>query len=92
MIQVLLDLEISFPDAVSFVPMQLNSAELAVRKFHGRLALSLSPSARTVDLPKQRTNLYAATRRNRFRLADLSDDLELSSTIVNDEFQVRKAG
>jgi hypothetical protein len=72
--------------------MQLNSAELAVRKFHGRLALSLSPSARTVDLPKQRANLYAATRRNRFRLADLSDDLELHSTIVNDKFQVRKAG
>ena len=42
-----------------------------------------------MHLPKQRANLYAVTRRNRSRLADLSDDLKLHSTIVNERFQVR---
>jgi hypothetical protein len=40
--------------------------------------LALSPSASTVNLPKHGSNLDTLTRRNRFRLLDVADDLDFT--------------
>jgi hypothetical protein len=69
---------------------QVDESSAERRQSPERPPLLKRPTATTSKRMKKSANLYAATRRNRLRSADLSDDLELHSTILNDKFQVRK--
>ena len=82
-VQVLLDFEVPFADAVSFIPMQLHPAQSAVGKANRCDTLQLALSATTVSLEKKPTDLDAHTCCDGLNRRDRANDIEFHSLILS---------
>ena len=85
LVQITFDFEIPSPDAVRFVPMQLNSMQAAVPKAYCCNSLEFAPPTATMSLAKKRLKFDARTGCNSFNLLDRADDLEFHSMILSRE-------
>jgi hypothetical protein len=81
LVQVALDLDIPFADAVSLVPMQLNPTKLTVPQSDRGDAFELSPPAATVRLSKKRSDLDAGTGGDCLDLPDRPDQIKSHAPI-----------
>jgi hypothetical protein len=76
-IKVAFDLELSAPNAVSFIPVYLRQPGDAIRKSHTGDTLSLPPAATPVELAQSSDFSNGRADRKRLDMGDCPNDLEV---------------
>jgi hypothetical protein len=80
--QVPFELDFLFPEAMSFVPMDLSFTDDPTVKFDGALAFQFSPMRSTVDLVQPVDVLDTMSLGDDLNFLDLPDDLEVHFGIL----------
>src|SRR5262245_38164582 len=76
-IHIVFDSQISLPDAMCFVPMQLYSAHCAIRQANRSGPFQLAPSSATIRLAKVREHANAWPCSKNLHIGNGANDLKL---------------